>query len=416
MCVVVMCAGSIWSGWDMFVSRQEPLIQGWDDSHLYFWLPSLVIDGDLDFTNQLKDCSTVTPEARDEGLAAARTETGLLPNKYPPGWALGSLPFFLVAHAIAPPGTTGFEPGYMIAVWMGQMAYAAAGLWLAVQVVSRFHSGPAATIAVLGVWLASPLLYYQSSRLAMSHSQVFFLAAAAVWFAFRISEGDDRRRTWAMLGFFAAMLFVTRNVAVVYLAFPALVVARRLRSPRAGVWLVLGACVPLAVQVASWKILYGSWFVYSYGTERLDFGNLHVPEVLFSPLHGWFYWHPLLLPAVGAFVIWAVRLPGGRMFLASLVMITVLNAAWPAWWLGSSFGHRGFEAATLFAMIGGAALWSATTGRAVWRKALVVLSGIAIAWNLALFALFLTHRIQREGPVTYLDALRAMGGWISGAS
>lgn len=415
VCLGVVATGTIWNAWDMFGSRQRPMIQGWDDSHYYFWLPSVVIDHDLDFSNQLAQCGTMTPAARDAGLAQPLTPTGLLPNKYPPGWALGSLPFFLAAHVNAPAGATGFEPRYMIAVWIGQLLYAAAGLWLAVQVVARFFPRWTATVAVLGVWLASPMVYYQSARLAMSHSQVFALAAAAVWLAFRVADGDDRKRTWVLFGFCCALLVATRNVAIVYLVLPAWLVLPRLRSVRSGVWLALGAAVPVAVQVAAWKILYGSWVVYSYDWERFDFAHWHTAEVLFSPRHGWFYWHPFLLVTMAAFVFWAARRIEGRLWLVSLVAIVVLNSVWPVWWLGSSFGHRGFEAATLFAMIGGAMLWQCVEARPRLRGLFITLIAVAVAWNLSLMALFLTHRIPHEKPATYGDSIRALEAWARGS-
>ncbi|HYP17131.1 MAG TPA: hypothetical protein VEQ65_07955 [Opitutus sp.] len=414
-CAAVALVGVTWQAWDMFDRERRSMLQGWDDSFYYFWLPSVVIDGDVDFANQLAQADSVQPSAREDALAMPRTDTGLVANKYPPGWALGSLPFFLVAHVIAPAGATGFEPVYLVAVWLGQLVYAVVGLWLCVQLVRRYVSGEAAVTAVLVVWLASPLVYYQSARLSMSHSQVFVLAVALFWVALRIAEGDTRYRTWGLWGFVAAMLVVTRNVAVVYLAMPALVVSSRIRLKSLGA-LVLGAMGPLAVQVIAWRALYGSWLTYSYGGERFDFSQLHLAKILFSPLHGWFYWHPLLLPAIAAFTVWAVRSGAGRAWLVSLAAILWLNAAWPTWWLGSSFGYRGLEVPVFFAMIGLAKLFAASHTKPVLRRGLVAVASVAVAWNLALFALFLTQRIPRQEPVTYGDTARALGRWLAGDS
>ncbi len=414
ICLAIAVAGIGWTGWDMFGPGHRPMLQGWDDSYYYFWLPSVVIDHDVDFTNQLLHSRTINPADRDAALAAPRTATGLPANKYPPGWALGSLPFFLAAHLVAPAGATGFEPVYLVAVWLGQALYAVLGLWLAVKILSRYLPRPVAQLAVLGGWLASPLVYYQTARLSMSHSQVFVLAVAVFWLSLKIRDGDSRRRTWLLLGLCSALLVATRNLCVVYLAAPALLVTPRLRSMRAVACLLAGAIGPVAIQLAAWKALYGSWLAYSYGGERFDFRHLHLLEVLFSPRHGWFYWHPLMLVGIVVFAGWAWRRPEGRGWLVSLALVAVLNAAWPMWWLGSSFGQRGFEVPVFFAMLGLGLLYGRCGDHAGWRRTLLAVSALAIAWNLMLFSLFLTQRIPREAPVRYADAARACLRWAEG--
>lgn len=414
LCLAVASIGVTWVAWDMFGSAQKPMLQGWDDSYYYFWLPSAVIDHDLDFSNQLAGSGTVDPATRDLALTLPRTETGLLANKYPPGWALGSLPFFLVAHAIAPSGANGFEPTYLAAVWLGQLLYAIAGLWIATQILRRYFAPRIALAAVLAGWLVSPLVYYQTARLSMSHSQVFTLAMVIFWLSLRLVDGDRRPRIWLLLGLTSGLLVVTRNVAFIYLTVPAWAAWLTLRRPAHAVLLALGAAVPLSIQGAAWKALYGSWFAYSYGGERFDFAHLHLGGVLFSPFHGWFYWHPMMLVGVGAFAWWGWRRTEARWWGLSLGAIIVLDAAWPTWWLGSSFGHRGFEVPTLFAMLGIAWVWEKLQASPLGRRAWVTVLAVAIAWNIALFALFLTQHIPREAPVRYADVVHALGNWSHG--
>lgn len=414
LCLAVAATAVSWTARDMFGPTHRPMLEGLDDSFYYFWLPAVVIDHDLDFSRQLALSGTVTASARNAALAQPRTATGLYPSKYPPGWALGSLPFFLAARVFAPAGSTGFEPVYLLAVWIGQMLYAAAGLWLAVLIIRRLVPGAPAAVAVLSVWLASPLVYYQTARVSLSHSQVFVLAMAVFWLTLLVVDGDQRGRVWAALGFSSALLVVTRNVAVVYLAFPAVLLFRDLRSGRAVGWFALGAAGPAAIQVVAWKMFFGSWIAYSYGNETFDFAHLHLTDVLFSPLHGWFYWHPLLLVGIVSFLWWTWRRPVGWPWAGSLGAILVLNAAWPCWWLGSSFGNRGFEVPVFWGMLGIAAVLRAAQRRPAWRRVLVGAVSLAVVWNLLLAALFLTRQIPREAPVTYADAGRALARWFAG--
>jgi hypothetical protein len=235
---------------------------------------------------------------------------------------------------------------------------------------------------------------------------------AVFWLSLKIYDGDQRTRTWAALGFCSALLVVTRNIALLYLALPFWVVIGRLRSTRNTIGLLLGAAGPAAAQLIAWKILFGTWIAYSYGSERFNFSDWHTLEILFSPRHGWFYWHPLILVGVLAFCTWSIRNPLGRIWLVSLAGIIVLNSTWPTWWLGSSFGNRGFEACTLFVMIGIAALLHWTTARSFWRTVLATTCAVAIAWNLLLLSLFLTHRISRQERVTYAECISATAEWL----
>jgi hypothetical protein len=408
LCAGVTAVGLSWPAWDMFGPERRPMLQGWDDSFYYFWLPSVVIDHDVDFSNQLANSGTIDPATRDLALTRPRTPTGLVDAKYPPGWAIASLPFFLVAHVFSGPHATGFEPVYLVMVWLGQGFYAFVGAWLAIKILERYFSPTLALIAFLSAWLASPLVYYQTARLSMSHSQVFTLAMATFWLALRISDRGGRRADWAALGFVSALLVVTRNVAVVYLLLPALVVIRQGRSLLAIGWLLIGAAAPVAAQLLAWKALYGKWIAYSYGGERFDFRQLHLGSILFSPRHGWFYWHPLMLVGMAGFVAWAWHRTEGRAWLISLGVAILLSAAWPMWWLGSSFGYRGLEIATFFAAIGLAVLLEATRRHAVARGVLAAVIAVAVLWNVAMFGLFLTQRIPREGPVTYAQAIEAL--------
>lgn len=415
LCLFVTTGGVIWKAWDMYGPLHKPMLQGWDDSFYYYWLPAVVINHNLDFAPLLAHSGTGAAWTRVPGLdQPPHTSMGLFPNKYPLGWALGSLPFFLAANIHAPKGSTGFEPRYLMTVCLGQMLYAALGLWLAIKIIARYFPLLTAFFAVAIGWLASPLIYYQSVRIWLSHSQVFVLAMALFWVALNLWDNKGRYLSWAALGFFAAMLVVTRNLSAVYLVFPALVIVCRLRSPIAAVALLGGFLGPVFLQLLAWKLIYGSWILYTYTGERFDFGHMHLWQIFFSPFHGWFYWHPLLLVGMMGFVFWIPQRAEGWAWTASFAAIAILNAAWWCWWLGSSFGNRGFEVPTFFAMMGLALLIHRSQPFPVWRGMLATICGLAIIWNLLLFTMYLGHRIERQSPVTYSTAARAMVNFAFG--
>jgi len=413
--LAVAAAGVTWQSWDMVRSGHRPMLQGWDDTFYYAWLPAVVLDHTLDFSRELERGGTVDPAAQRVWEAQPRTAAGLLPVKYPPGWAIGSLPFFLAAWGLAPAHATGFEPVFFAWVWLGQLLYAGLGLFLAARIIRRLVPAAPAGIAVLALWLASPLVYYQTARLSMSHSQVFVLAVGSFWLALRILDRRDSAATWLALGFTAGLLVVTRNVAGLYLLFPAAVVALRLRRGLPGVLLVLGAALPLGAQLLAWKAVFGSWFAYSYGSEHFWFIDLHFLSLFLSPRHGWFYWHPLTLLGTVGFLAWGWHRRIAWPWMASFLAVALLNAAWPNWWLGSSFGNRGLEVANFFAMVGLAVVAAAARARPGARRALYAAVSLAIAYNLVLLALFLTRRISNEDAVSYSDTRVAIARWIEGA-
>ena len=68
-----------------------------DGRAYYVYLPSLILDGDLDFRNQMELWRVgFNPLSPDH-----RSPAGLIFNKYPIGLALSLLPAFLLGHGLA---------------------------------------------------------------------------------------------------------------------------------------------------------------------------------------------------------------------------------------------------------------------------------------------------------------------------
>jgi len=271
--------------------------------------------------------------------------------------------------------------------------------------------------AVLIGWLASPLVYYQTAGLSMTHSVVFALVAFATWLAIKITQ-TGKRRWFGFLGFTAGLLLVTRYTAVVYLFFPAVCIFRYFQTSTplrqkidCGVTMLLFAWPPIVLQMAAWKIIYGSWFVYSYGNEGFDLLHPKVISVLFSPLHGFFYWHPLMMVGTAALFLWAASDKRARPWALSFIAVLLLNACWWCWWFGNAFGNRSFEGAVLLIMGGLAWILTRTAGRLWLRLFLSGACAIAICWNMMVLALFLTKQISSDDAVTWSQMWQAAASW-----
>jgi hypothetical protein len=424
--LLALCLGTTtWSvtyySWHLFTAKHRPLVRGIDSNYYFFWLQSAVIDHDLDFTNQIVNSPTITDDQRAAELSEPLTPAGRRYNKFPIGWALTSAPWFGAAHLVSLScgwGTTGWELPYQLAIWLGQLLYAWLGLWFAWRVLAHFFTALAASWAVLLGWLASPLVYYQTAGLCMTHSVIFSLVAAALWLSLKISE-NPRRRWFLFLGFVSGLLLVTRYTTVVYLFFPLLCLIgffqadapTRSKICRAAL-LVAGALPPILLQLWAWKIVYGSWVIYSYGDEGFQFLRPHLWDVLFSPLHGFFYWHPLMAVGIAGLCAWSTTDKKILAWLASFLAAYYLNSAWWCWWFGGSFGGRAFEGSVLLAMGGLAWVFSTLQSRPKVRSLVLAAALLAAAWNLCVLALTLTKKLSNSDAITWTQIGQAILAWF----
>ncbi|WP_148218187.1 hypothetical protein [Opitutus terrae] len=440
-------------------------LRGYDNTFNYLWLRSAIEDGDWDFRNDLAACNTLVPEQRAAALGLPPTKSDRIPNKYGVGWAVLTLPSYLAAESIVGVGRwtgwwslsgDGFGPVHQIAVQVGHALLAVLALLLAVKVISSWlNDRAAALLGLLTVWLASPLLYYQSVNLSMSHGAAFFAIALLAYALERATAGSsvDRptvnRGWWLLAGAAFGLAVTTRFQLVVFGVVVAWTVRRAARcragspdpaAPRAATdsgdltleigsaagaaasgdpalrlravsslaMLVLGAAPFVLLQLWAWRVVYGEWFVFSYGAEGEAF-HWARPELLnswFSSWHGLFYWHPFLLVAFTGMLGWIWQQRGAALgWGAAWCATAFINAAWWCWWFASAFGNRGYDAALLPMMAGAGWLFRRAGARS--RRALLVIAAAAAGWNVYLALLYRSGAIARHAPVTWLEMLAA---------
>ncbi len=418
--LILGALASLHQGWDMF-ARTPPrlMMQGADDSSYYFWVRSAVVDGDLDFRNDLAQAPTIDESARVRAQAEPPTPLGRVRNKYPIGWAVATLPFFLIAHAIALATggpADGWQPVYFLVIWLGHLGYVVFGLLAARRVLARFLDAEAALVGLLVGWLVSPLLYYQTARINMPHSLAFALVALLYDRALACEQNPERRSNWIVGGVAAGLLLITRPICAPYLLFPAWVIGRLLSAEgtagtawRRLAWALVPALALVALQLLAQRQLHGEWRFDTYDSEPFYFAHPQLLATLFSPQHGWLYWHPLMTVGVIALVVAVAR---GRLpwaWLVALAAVTYLNASWWCWWWGSSFGNRSFEGATLFVMAGWGLVWAKTREHSLLRRITTATVAAGVAANAILLALYMGGAISRGDPVSYSEMLAALG-------
>ncbi len=189
-------------------------IDGGDDTGYYAFLRSTFIDGDLDFFNE-----------RGYAHSEKINPTGYVFNNWQMGQAILFLPFFLVGHALAhlyqslgyPVTTDGYSAPYYISTAVASATYLFAGLIFMYRTLRMFTRKRVSMVAMLSIWLASPLIYFSFIRQRMAHTSEFFLAAVLIfiWIRFRQSR---RPIHYALIGTILGLLCMTRVINISFFA------------------------------------------------------------------------------------------------------------------------------------------------------------------------------------------------------
>ena len=382
----------------LFQMPFQSAIRGWDDSFYYFWLRSFFVDGDFDFSNEIKYCNTFDENTRQHALSMPLTERGYLPNKYPIGWALSSAPWYLLGEAITWLVNLfggnllrdGYGPFYQLSIMIGQWFYGWVSLFFAYKIGRRFLNKDNAFIAVAITWSASSLFYYQNIQLSMTHNLSFFAITGCYWVTLLIKEKTKSLFLWVILAILCATIILSRFQGAVYLLYPAVVILRLLPRdrkiyPYLIVFILIGT-IALIPQCFVWKILYGQYLPYTYEGEGFNWFEPNVIGILFSPHHGWLYWTPLIFIALIGFIswIWKSRNIEAATWSFALLATVYLNASWHDWTFGASYGSRAFEGTTLFAMIGLGKILQLTDARIRLKNLFIILCLFFSLWNINL--------------------------------
>lgn len=394
-----------------------------DGRAYYVYLPSAVIDRDLDFSNQIEEHWQIG--FRPLSLRA-RTQTGLVRNKYPIGFALSLLPAFLFAHGVAlglhvPTGSAlvaadGFSVPYQCLCLALILAYAFATMAIADSwLTERFRvDGKVAAAAVAAFWIGTHYAYYSFREAFMVHVVSAFWVAATVGLAIRIRDrlaGDGVRAPDLLALTFAFSMAVECRFSNLFVAPVLLGLAREIerRGLLARVVRLLPAAalglLPFALQVGVWRIMTGRTFVDAYADEGFrNWTHPYLGHTLFSSNHGLFFWSPLLLlAALGV----GRRLRAGgfedpllRGLVLSFLLLWYLNSAWYAWWFGEAFGARAFLELSAFFVLGlGFAFEDAVAAGRGALLASAAFASVAVIANWLLMLAFTLHWIRRQGPL-----------------
>ncbi len=388
---------------------------GGDGYEYYALLRSPLLDFDLDFANDYAGL----------GAKPVVTEGVGVTSRVLVGQAIAWSPAFIVAHlaALLPGGAPadGFSQPYQSAVTLASFAWAAVGLLLVESLLRARHGRAIAALAVAGLWYATPLRFYATANASMSHATSAGIACAFVWLWLRARE-HSTPRSYLAVGAAGALLALVRAQDAVLLALPALDLLLR-RPPDLVPKALRLLTVPVlagAFQIGVWLSMYGTAFAAVTADQNwVTADGSQWAQVLLSPRHGLFTWHPLLLVATLGWLTLLRREHGlaGLCFVA-LALSAFVNGLLSDWWGSDAFGQRRLLCLVpLFGLGLGGAL------RALVRRPLLapalVLVGLSV-WNDQLSYIYNSNMVaskdqgvtlDRLAPVQVDVAWRTIDGW-----
>ncbi|MBI5620574.1 glycosyltransferase family 39 protein, partial [Candidatus Gottesmanbacteria bacterium] len=236
-----------------------------DGIFYYSWVRSIVVDRDIDFTNDY---------ARF-GVTAPVTPIKVLGNKHPIGAPLFWFPWYAQARTVLQ--GTGFELSYHLLVGMFSVLAALTGLVLLFRLLTQNFSQNASLLAIMSIAGASNLLFYGGLDPVNSHAVSFF--AATVFLSFLFSKTVSPFITGCALGFCA--LVRPQDAILGLLAIPSLKRSHLLRL-KSITLVIVGAILIFSPQLLTWYMLYGNAWTSPYlsGGESFSLWPAHLLDVL----------------------------------------------------------------------------------------------------------------------------------------
>ena len=349
-----------------------------DAWYYHAYLPSLVLDRDLDFRDEY--------QITHNWYRFGQTPLGRPANVFGIGPAVFEMPFFLVGHGItrATGGTAdGFSTAEVKLALLASLLASLGAIFFAWRVIARRFGGHLSPLLIaVAAAGATPLVYYAIRQPGYAHP------FAALWIAWFIDlwdrsfDGSDQPRSlrcWLALGATLGCAALARPQTGLWGIILILCAADDLRRSRdarervrvASRWLCGGAvCVAaLLPQLLSWKALYGAFYTVPQGDGFMRWDAVAWSEVIFSSRNGLLPWTPIVtLCLIG--LVSAVR-SRARLVIPLLVgfvaQVHVNGAVWD-WWAGGSFGARRFDSCYIAFAVGLAALLHVDLGPSTARR------------------------------------------------
>ncbi len=323
-------------------------------------------------------------------------------TKYTYGVAILEMPFFLLAHTLAPifgQAQDGFAPIYHKMINVSGVFYLSLGLGFLFMILYQRHSMRVAVITLAALLLGTNLYYYGISETGMSHVYSFALFSAFLYLIIKNldAHGDFKKlplTTIATLGLLAGLIILIRPTNLIFLSSLVFLYSESFSkvADRLGLLFSYKVILPILLMVAIvmipqsiyWNYLHGTGIKYSYGDEGFNWSSPKLLYTWFSTDNGLFVYTPLYFYIVYTmlrgmrFKVWNA----GFQF-AIFILISYVFSCWWKWDFGCAFGARSYvEYSALFALTVSRSLAALASLRPWKRKLVYTFISLCILLNL----------------------------------
>ncbi|WP_267383389.1 hypothetical protein [Cyanobacterium sp. uoEpiScrs1] len=405
----------------------------------YTPLRSLIFDGDLRIYDEYEYLS----HSMSNFGGGVRVDKAIPQySKYTLGLGLILSPFFVLGHIVtlianacgAEIEPNGLTWSYELFYCLGSIILGIVGLIVCYKATRLFFSQTASILAIAGIWFASPLSFYLTLEVSMSHAVSQFLISLFLYICIS-TVWVKQRRQQILLGLVLGLGAFVRPQNILFAVIPVTMIVWKIIdrfvkvntigrnsswkgiiqfsdiTPLAVIGLV--ACLMQLPQIFIYQWQYSSFFKIPYleegGAEgyesSFDWIRPQIGNVLFSGHRGLFFWHPVLFLSIIGLILVYKKLPIlVTSFLLAFGLQVYLVASWWCWWQGSSFGGRMFINCSLIFVWGLAAFWDNLS----CKRTLLIGVGVTLflmGWNVLLILQYESGMIPSEEAVTIKEIL-----------
>ena len=397
----------------------------WDVSGYYWYLPAIFIYKDvklLSFSDSIM--AKYSPTTSPYQYFKHRSGHNIM--KYTCGQALQYLPFFLIAHLVAPVlgyPADGFSIPYQFAIQFGSLLMCFLGLWYLRKILLHYFSDKIVMLCLAILILATNYLNYAAIDNAMSHNWLFTWYCLLIWTTIKYYQNPTIKGA-LFIGFIVGICALTRPTEVICAMIPVMwgmknFTKDEIKGRLEYLWLhknqilmagFIAFCV-VFIQLAYYRYAGQEWLIYAYQDQGFSWFHPHFKDYVFSIRSGWLVYTPIMILSIIGMIIMVIK---RSIPWLAIVLFTIVNTyivvCWDVWW----YGGRAMIQSYPILLFGVAILLQdvfENQSKIIWKSVVSAFLGICIYYNI-----WWTHQVHLGGLIDVSNMsprylARVIGRW-----